>query len=238
MNDTNMSLDSDDLDIIDLKAIIKSEPDVEPSGPTANVDTLRKQATKIVEQTEKTKKAISKKMEMLPGIDRIMEILDHDDEIRNKGEPPSWEEVRSDENYCSILDELQNIVKTYMKGNFDFAQSQMDIIRMSSFLIYLSEQLSVFQAQSAEARTRLEDYRTKVYIKIKKSAQQEGARVTDTDAKELARYYSIDISQQVANLEFVEKYLFNAFHSIRTFQEMLNYVASRDLKIKKGPGMY
>ena len=104
--------------------------------------------------------------------------------------------------------------------------------------MYLSTSLSKYQAQTAEAKSRLENYRTKAYIKAKKTAVSEGAKLTDTDAKELANYYSIEIAEELAILEFIERYLTNAYYSIKTFLETLNFVAGREAKLRQAPGAH
>lgn len=195
-----------------------------PQG--ANASTVMDRADKTSKVIENTKQVLRGKITTIPGIEAVVEILIADEELQDHGEPPSLIEVRNADEYGPVLDELQALVNKYKKG-FDPTTADEDITRMAAFLADLSQELAIFQAQAQDARSREERLRNRAYVKAKKAASEEGARITDADAKELAKFMGLDLAKRAAELEFVEKYLFNSFHSIRNFVEILNFVAGR-----------
>jgi len=185
------------------------------------------QAAKTSKSIKDTKKALaSKKARAVPGLDAIVSILAADPELEIRGEPPTLEDVRNSGEFGPILDELEVIIEKYKNG-FDDVQADDDIIRIAAFLADLSQELGIFQSQAQDARSSEERLRVKAYIKAKTAAITNGARITDTDAKELARYMALEYAERGANLEFVAKYLTNAYYSIKNFVDILNFVSGR-----------
>lgn len=215
-------------DLFDLAPEVEEidpfEPAEIPQG--ANPSTVIDRADKTSKVIDNTRSALKGKILTVPGIEAVVEILMHDEELQDHGEPPSLVEVRNAEEYGPVLDELQMIVDKYKRG-FDPQTADEDVTRMAAFLTDLSQELAIFQAQAQDARSREERLRNRAYVKAKAAASEEGARITDADAKELSKFMSLELSSRAANLEFVEKYLYNSFHSIRNFVELLNFVAGR-----------
>jgi hypothetical protein len=218
-----------------VKSLFDLAPEVEivdefispeiPQG--ANPSTVIDRADKTSKIINSTRKALKSKVSIVPGIDAVIEVLMADESLRCFSEPPSLIEVRNDDSYGPVLDELQAIVDKYKQG-FDHITADSDVTRMAAFLTDLSQELAIYQSQAQHARSEEKRYRNKAYIKAKKTATEEGARVTDLDAEELSKLVTAELSERAANLEFVEKYLYNSFHSIRNFVELLNFVAGRN----------
>lgn len=227
-----MSTEQDLFDIApekeDLDAFL--DPPVIPQG--ANPNTVMDMADKASKSIEAAKGVIRSKIKAIPGLDKVVEILMSDIELKDAGEPPSLSSVRHDEAYAPVLDELQTIVNSYKSG-FDPKTADEDIIRMAAFLTDLSQELAIFQAQAQDARSREERIKSMAYVKAKKAAIAENARLSDVDAKELSKFMGLDMAQRAANLEFIEKYLYNSFHSIRNFVEILNFVTARRRRMEE-----
>lgn len=229
---------SDSKEAEDLFSLAPEVEEIDPFvGPPqipqgANANTVIGMADKTSQSIEATKGVLKAKVKSLPGLDKVVEILMHDKELHDAGEPPSLSAVRNDEGYSPILDELQAIVNKYKRG-FDPSTADEDVTRMAAYLTDLSQELAIFQAQAQDARAREEKVKSMAYVKAKKAAIAENARLSDVDAKELSKFMGLEMAERAANLEFIEKYLYNSFHSIRNFVEVLNFVTARRRRMEE-----
>lgn len=225
-----------EFDLFDEAPVVEDFSDLKPEIPKDLTPAkVVKEAEKVSKTISKTKAAIRKKAKS-PGFERILEILSHDPELNTYPEPPTEIEVRNDGEHAPILDILQEMVDKYKNEGFDVEESDADVLRMSAYLGDLSKILAVFQAQVEWNRNHQEDMRINGFVKAKKAAAEEGIRLTDEDAKHLSKFFGLPLADRAASLEYISKYLYNAFHSIRTFTEILNFVTARRAKVERlGP---
>lgn len=194
---------------------------------------LQKQAEKLEKKIENANKAINKKK--TPTLALIIQDLSSDEELIDIGEFPDWKKIGSNDLYSKVLNEMKNIVAKYRDGKFDLIQAREDVLRLSSYSIYLSECLGIYQGHLANAEKRYERTREIAYIKAKNSAKTLGTNITDSDAKEIAKYFAREIGSQIMEIHPVERYLFNAFYSLRNFQETLNMIRASESKLVNTP---
>lgn len=199
-----------------------------------SVSSSANRASKALSKASSTLKEMRDKKKS-PAFNHVLEILEHDPELHNYGEPPPWGDIVGNEMYAKVIEDMKSIVRGYIGGDFNYAKATEDQIRLAAYSQYLSSCLAVFQAQVGDAERRYDDMKTMGYVKAKRTSELEGARVSDSDAKKLAEYFAIPIAKELNNLKMVERYLLSAFHSLRRFQETLGYVGGREARMNTGP---
>ena len=210
--------------------------DLAPKGK-GNTATLHTEAKQVGDRVRSAEAAAAAAIRMQPGLGEVIAELQEDETLAKLDEPVEFSDIVDNDTYAGLIQEMLLIVDRYRDGDIDFATSQQDVLKLGACLIYLSQKLGVFQAQVADLRSKAEKIRTTAYVRAKGMVTSKKSRVSDTDAKEVAKYFSLAAAERLTALEGVERYIFNMFMSLRTFQEMLNYVAGREAKVNLGPSL-
>jgi len=215
----SLEQDGVEVEVITLAA----PPEVSAIPPDVKVE-----AKRTVETGEKAKEEVERRVS---AIDRVIQVLAERPEYLEAPLPPSQSEIENGESYAVVIDEILEIVRRYRDDEIDPTLINQDLLGIQARLVFLSSQLSFFQSQHSQSTVRLELVRAKLYLGAKKSSQTEGIKLSDTDAKEMAKVESEPLVAEVMNLEMVAKYLAGVYYSVKHFSEILDSAANREVRI-------
>lgn len=201
----------------------------EPSLPVPS-GTVKQEASKVEDKVKTGEKVIRDNRKGISAVFAMLKSQNFASPVR-ASPLPDTHDVEFDQEYTEVIGEALEIIQRYKEeGLPDMAVAHADAQKLQALVVYLSVFLGRAQSNFGHLERSIDGVRAEHFVRAKQAAQDSGVRLTDMDAKEIARAMSNDHIAAVGIAEVYFRHLYNIYMALVGFVQVLDHTASREYK--------